>query len=1511
MTDRHDPLHNAPPLYRPEDERDACGVGFVARIDGAPSPRILELAVRALENLTHRGAVDMDARTGDGAGILTQIPRRVFEPHLSRQGVRLGHDDLFGVGMVFLPMQDMMAREKARLIVEEALRHNELEFWGWRKVPIDEGAIGDTAAASRPDIEQVLFGAPGDMSEEEFERTIYLCRKAVEASAEARKLQGFYICSMSCRSIVYKGMFVGPQLRAFYDDLSDPGFATSFAVFHQRYSTNTFPQWRLAHPYRVLGHNGEINTLSGNTNSIRGRERELESPLLGRRASRLAPLVQPRMSDSGALDNVLEALVMGGRDVLHAVRMLVPQAWEHDPELSDDLRAFYQYHSCVAEPWDGPAALVFADGRYVGGALDRNGLRPARYKVTADGHIVFGSEVGILNLDDDEVVEKGRLGPGRMIAVDLAQGRLLHDGEIKAELAARRPWREWLRARQLEMPAALPEAAGRAGAAPSLPLAQRQMMLGYTQEDLSRLLHPMFKSGKEAVGSMGDDTPLAVLSMLPRPLDHFFKQRFAQVTNPPIDPIREHVAMSLFVNLGRRRPLLSEGEEHAEMVRIPSPVLTPARMEWLESARHPALKAQRIDATFAAEDGARGLARALERICDTARAAALRGATVLLLTDRAMNGGVAPVPALLAVGALHHFLIREGLRARVSIVAESGEVRTTHLLAALLGYGASAVHPHLVYEELEHVLERTPALLDGVDRAAGVANAAHAFEDGLKKIMSKMGVSTLESYIGAQVFEAVGVSRDLLQLAFAGTHSPLGGITLEDVAEIYLAFHRAALEAGGGARLESAGFFTYRSKGEHHAYNPPVVKALHNAVRKGEADEYKRFADESNGRHVVNLRDLVEFAPDRDPLDLDDVEPVESIMKRFCTAAMSHGSLSREAHEGLAVAMNMIGGKSNSGEGGEDPERFHPREDGTSANSAIKQVASGRFGVTTEYLVRAKVLEIKMAQGSKPGEGGQLPGHKVSGEIARIRHSSPGVTLISPPPHHDIYSIEDLAQLISDLKAVNPRARVCVKLVASAGVGTIAVGVAKAAADIIHISGHDGGTGASPLSSIKHAGAPWELGLAEAHQVLVHNNRRGHVTLRTDGGLRTGRDVLVAALLGAEEYVFGTAALVALGCVMARQCHMNTCPVGIATSKAELRAKYQGAPENLIAYFQFVAAETRQLMARLGYDSLNELIGRVDLLRQVGRPELPRAGRLDLSPILSPIDPDVKRPRRRVRAHNRSAHENNRIDDALIVDAHDIIVEREGRARLSAEIQNTDRAVGARLAGEIAYLHGNDGLGDGAGIAVDFRGTAGQSFGAFCVRGLELRLAGEANDYVAKGMTGGLIAIAPPGGAPFAAEENVIIGNTTLYGATGGRLFASGRAGERFAVRNSGATAVVEGAGDHCCEYMTNGAVAVLGPFGRNFGAGMTGGEAFVHDPGDLLEIRANRETVAIEPVAGAAAERLRALIEEHARETGSALAARLLAAWEAELPRFRWVVPHDARERLEGAAAPREGAGV
>ncbi|MCI0371868.1 MAG: glutamate synthase large subunit [candidate division NC10 bacterium] len=1496
-------------LYRPVAERDACGTGFVASIAGERRHGILRMGVEAVINLTHRGAVSADGKTGDGAGVLTQIPHDLFRRELLGMGVRLERDADLGVGMIFFPQAPERQRLCRTIIEGTLVRHGILQF-GWRLVPIDPGALGAKALATVPRMEQVLMGRPPGTDDEGYERTLYLARKEIEEQVRGEGIKDFYIPSFSHRTVVYKGLFVAPQLPRFYRDLADPLYTTALIVFHQRYSTNTFPTWFLAQPFRMLGHNGEINTLQGNQNWMYAREKELHSRVWGTRVDRLRPLLAPGGSDSANLDNVLEALVLSGRDIRHAFMMLIPEAWENMPQMDPALKAFYEYHACLSEPWDGPAAIAFTDGVIVGATLDRNGLRPARYNVTGDGIVVMASEVGVVELDDAVIIEKGRLGPGKMIAVDTARGLLLHDEEIKGEIATRRPYREWVAKQIVRLTAARPGALAVPGERPALTRLQRAF--GYTAEEISLVLTPMFSEKKEPVGSMGDDTPLAVLSRRPRLLYSYFKQRFAQVTNPPIDPLREQIVMSLSTYVGSRGSLLEEAPESARLIHLESPILFDHELKALRRMEDPLFASVTLSTCFTVSDGPAGLERALRRLTEEASRAVDEGKAVLILSDRGVDADHAPMPMLLAVGAVVHHLIKKGKGMRADVVAETGEAWEHHHFATLIGYGAAAVNPTLAFQAVAAVAaEQHDGDPAAVEKALG--NYKAALDKGILKIMSKMGISALASYQGAQIFEAIGLSEAVVERCFVGTPSSVGGIGLREIAEECLTRHRDAFGVTEDGKLVHSGFYTYRKSGEQHAFNPPMVKALHAAVRGGDYAQYRKYAELVNEREPLALRDLLRFRPGK-PIPLEEVEPAEEITRRFSTQAMSIGALGPEAHKTLAIAMNRLGAKSNTGEGGEDPAWFHPMDNGDTANSKIKQVASARFGVTPEYLVRAEQLEIKMAQGSKPGEGGQLPGHKVAPHIARIRRAVPGIPLISPAPHHDIYSIEDLSQLIYDLKMVNPRAKVGVKLVAEAGVGTIAAGVAKAYADVILISGHDGGTGASPLSSIKNAGAPWELGLSETQQVLVLNDLRGRVTLRVDGGMKTGRDVVIAAMLGAEEFGFGSAAVAAIGCVMTRQCHLNTCPVGIATQKPELRARFKGQPEQAIWFFLHVAQEVREILAPLGFRKLEEVVGRTELLEQILPTTHPKAHTVDLRAVLGDPDPEGMRPRRCIQPRNDRG--DVPLDETLLQDAAPAL-ERGEPVRLLYPIRNIHRTVGARLAGVIADKYGDAGMPDGT-ITLEFTGSAGQSFGAFLVKGMVLRLTGEANDYVGKGMGGGELSLCPPAGARFIAHENVIMGNTCLYGATGGFLFAAGRAGERFAVRNSGCTAVVEGVGDHGCEYMTAGCIVILGETGRNFGAGMTNGEAYVLDEAGDFPQRYNPELVTIERVTDPEdAGRLRHLVERHERATGSARAAELLARWGEALPRF-WKVtpkpPEGLREpppRVEEVAAEPATAGA
>ena len=1496
-------------------EKDACGVGFLASLKGEASHWLLQQALRGLDCMEHRGGCGGDGDSGDGAGVLCGIPWSFLEAVWPAAAAHAGATR--GLGMAFLPA-DAQRREQARGFCDQEAERLGLRSLGWREVPVEPSVLGPLARGTAPVIEQWLLAA--DCSGDALEALLFRLRR--RCGDRAREVWGagagdLYFASLSGRTVVYKGMVRSEVLSAFYGDLRDQRFAVSFAVYHRRFSTNTLPRWPLAQPMRLLGHNGEINTLLGNLNWARAAESELDA-VWGEAAADLKPVVNPAFSDSANLDATLELLVRSGRPITESLLTLVPEAFRDQPELEDKpaIQAFYEYSACTQEPWDGPALLVFADGRSVGATLDRNGLRPARYCITSDGVVVMGSETGVVELEESRIVEKGRLGPGQMLAVDLEQGRLLRNWEVKQEVAARHPYGQWLAEHRRSL-GAQPWAQERQLG--DLQLLQLQTAFGFTAEDFDLVIEDMAGAAKEPTYCMGDDIPLAVLSDKPHLLYDYFKQRFAQVTNPPIDPLREKLVMSLEMHLGQRRSPLRPEAAAAAVLHLSSPILNEAE---LAAVAQQGLPCSTLSTLMPITAGPGGLESALVALRSAAEAAVRAGSQILVLSDRTdgqgqpcgINATTTYIPPLLAVGAVHHHLLNLGLRLQTSLVVDTAQCWSTHHLACLIGYGASAVCPWLTWETARHWLAQ-PKVQTNIERGKlpaltpdlVQANVRKALEDGLRKILSKIGISLLASYHGAQIFEAIGIGADLIELAFKGTTSRVAGLSLRELASETLSFHTKAFPELNRSKLEFMGFVQYRTGGEYHLNSPEMAKALHAAVEAGPGyDHFSTYKTLLENRPVTALRDLLELKPAPTPLPLDQVESVESICSRFCTGGMSLGALSREAHEVLAIAMNRIGGKSNSGEGGEDPARFKVLDDvdgegrsatlpslqglrnGDTACSAIKQIASGRFGVTPEYLRSGRQLEIKVAQGAKPGEGGQLPGPKVDPYIAWLRNSKPGVALISPPPHHDIYSIEDLAQLIHDLHQVHPAAKVSVKLVAEIGIGTIAAGVAKANADVIQISGHDGGTGASPLSSIKHAGSPWELGLTEVHRALLENGLRERVLLRADGGLKTGWDVLIAALLGAEEYGFGSIAMIAEGCIMARVCHTNNCPVGVATQKEALRKRFTGLPEHVVNFFLFVAEEVRQLLSVLGVARLEDLIGRTELL-QARSVQLAKTQALDLSCLLDPIPAAADRVWLR---HDTAAHGNGVIlEDQLLADAELMAaLDRHGRVARTLAIVNTDRSVGARLAGEIAARHGNTGF--NGQLDLTFEGAAGQSFGAFVLQGMNVRLVGEANDYVGKGLNGGRITVVPPAGGHDPGSQ-VILGNTCLYGATGGELFALGRAGERFAVRNSGARTVVEGAGDHCCEYMTGGVVVVLGSTGRNLAAGMTGGVAFLLDDDGRLAERVNPEIVALCELTTPEQEALlKPLLLSHQQTTGSAKAAAILADWDSWKSRFRVLVP-------------------
>ncbi|HUJ20126.1 MAG TPA: glutamate synthase large subunit [Bryobacteraceae bacterium] len=1492
-------------LYDPAHEHDACGIGFVANIKGQKSHDIILKGIQVLINLTHRGACGCDPETGDGAGVLIQIPHQFFARECAKIGFTLPEPGEYGVGMVFLPVEKQ-ERLQCEGILERIAGEEGLTVLGWRDTPIDGSAIGRVARNSQPYIEQIFIRRAHDMSEDQLERKLYVVRKRAEieiAHSDIPDKGFFYAPSLSCRTIVYKGLLLAPQIAKFYEELSDPDVMSALCLVHQRFSTNTFPSWQLAHPYRYIAHNGEINTLKGNVNWMYARQSILASPLFGDDIKKLFPIVTPGGSDSASFDNVLELLYLAGRDIPHAMAMLIPEAWASNEHMNPEKKAFYEYHASLMEPWDGPAAIAFTDGRVIGATLDRNGLRPARYLVTHDDLVVMASETGVLPIKPEEVRMKGRLQPGKMFLVDTVAGQIVPDRELKRRLYTRRPFAQWLKENQIHLHD-LPEPSRAFGYEPESIL-MRQRAFGYTDEDLRLLLAPMAAKGEEPVGSMGIDTPLACLSDKPQPLFHYFKQLFAQVTNPPIDPIREEMVMSLISYIGTERNILDETAKHCHTLRMPHPILTNRDLERLRRVSQGDLLCTTLPALFRADGGSKELERALDGLCRRASLAIKNGYTMIILSDRGIDEDYAPIPSLLALTAVHNHLVREKTRTQVALIMETGEPREVMHFCLLIGYGASAVNPYLAIETLEY-MANNGLLPEGVPFEKALKNYIKSINKGLLKVASKMGISTLQSYRGAQVFEAIGLNKSLVDKYFTGTASRIEGIGLEVLAAEARRKHEHAFRpvTDSDTELAVGGNYQYRVRGEYHLFNPLTVSKLQHAVQQSNFQTFQEYADliDRQNQQLCTLRGLMEFKKGH-PVPLEEVEPAKDIVKRFATGAMSFGSISKETHETLAIAMNRIGGKSNTGEGGEDEARFERDPNGDWRRSAIKQVASARFGVTTNYLVNADELQIKMAQGAKPGEGGQLPGHKVDEVIARVRHSIPGVGLISPPPHHDIYSIEDLAQLIYDLKNVNPKARIAVKLVAEVGVGTVAAGVAKAHADVVLISGHDGGTGASPLTSLQHSGIPWELGLAETQQVLVMNDLRGRIVVQTDGKLQTGRDVAIAALLGAEEFGFSTAPLVALGCIMMRKCHLNTCPVGIATQDPELRKKFQGQPEHVINFFFFIAEQLREIMAHLGFRTMNEMIGRVDMLDMRAAVEHWKAKGLDFSAILYNPPMPGRVGRRHIEQQDHGLEQA--LDYKLIDHARDAL-DTQTPIQIKLPIRNVHRTVGAMLSGEIARRYGSAGLPDDT-IRFEFTGSAGQSFGAFLAKGVTLTLEGDANDYTGKGLSGGTLVIYPPRASTFLPEQNILIGNVVLYGATTGEAYFNGVAGERFAVRNSGATAVVEGVGDHGCEYMTKGLVVVLGKTGRNFAAGMSGGIAYVLDEkGDFAEKRCNPGGVDLEPVIETAdIAFLRNVIQRHFEYTGSPRAEWILENWSAMLPKFVKVFPHEYKRVL---GIPRAG---
>jgi glutamate synthase (NADPH/NADH) large chain len=1537
-------LPSAQGLYDPSLEKDACGVGFVAKLDNVKSHDIIEKGLEILLNLDHRGAVGADPKAGDGCGMLVQIPHEFLSAEASRLGFSLPNNGQYGVGAVFLP-RDEEGRKIVRAIVEKAIADEGQVLLGWRDVPVDSSGLGYSVKPTEPHHAQVFIGKGAGLEDQTlFERKLYIVRKVISSRVlelADERTKGFYVVSMSSRTLVYKGMLLATQLGDYFNDLRDPRFKSALALVHQRFSTNTFPTWSLAHPYRMVAHNGEINTLRGNVNWMAARQASVSSPLFGDDITKLWPISYEGQSDTACFDNALELLVQGGYSLAHAAMMLIPEAWAGNPLMSEDRRSFYEYHAALMEPWDGPAAMAFTDGRQIGATLDRNGLRPARYIVTDDGLVVMASEVGVLPIPEEKIVTKWRLQPGKMLLVDLEQHRIVSDEEIKRELANRHPYRKWLDDTQIVLEDLNPVEAR--ASRTDVSLLDRQQAFGYTQEDIAILLSPMAITGEEATGSMGTDTPISAMSELSKPLYTYFKQNFAQVTNPPIDPIREQLVMSLVSFIGPRPNILDlRGASSRKRLEVRQPILTNEDLEKIRCIGHfeDSFDTKTLDITYKTERGSEAMGEMLERLCNRAEEAVKAGYNIIILSDRMVGPDRVPIPALLATAAVHHHLIRKGLRTAVGLVIETGEAREVHHFACLAGYGAEAINPYLVFETLED-LRNSGDFPEEVDDYEACKRFIKAVGKGLLKVMSKMGISTYQSYCGAQIFDAVGLNRAFVDKYFTGTATRIEGVGLDEVARETLSRHSDAFGDSPVYRsmLGVGGEYMYRMRGEAHNWSPQSVSLLQHAVRGNSRDQYRAYAKILNEQdeRLLTIRGLfrIKSADEigRKPVALEEVESAAEIVKRFATGAMSFGSISREAHTTLAIAMNRIGGKSNTGEGGEEADRFKPMANGDSRRSAIKQVASGRFGVTTEYLVNSDMMQIKMAQGAKPGEGGQLPGHKVDAVIAKVRHSTPGVGLISPPPHHDIYSIEDLAQLIFDLKNVNPSADVSVKLVSEVGVGTVAAGVSKGRADHVTISGYEGGTGASPLTSIKHAGSPWEIGLAETHQTLVLNDLRSRITVQVDGGLRTGRDVVIGALLGADEFGFATAPLIAAGCVMMRKCHLNTCPVGVATQDPVLRKRFVGQPEHVINFFFFVAEEVREIMASLGYRSFNEMIGQTQILDQERAIAHWKARGLDFARLFAKPDVPADRGIYRTQAQNHNIHDV--LDRKLIAGAQQAI---ESRKPVSLEfpIRNVDRTTGAMLSGEVAKRYGHAGLPDDT-IHVKLKGTAGQSFGAWVARGVTLELEGQANDYVGKGLSGGRLIVYPAKEATkIVPHESMIVGNTVLYGAITGECYFRGVAGERFAVRNSGAIAVVEGTGDHGCEYMTGGIVVVLGSTGRNFAAGMSGGIAYVYDEDNSFETRCNLSMVDLESVHEEEelnqrlhhqggdltvhgrvdvmsdmtrfdAERLHQLISNHARYTNSDRAKDILANWDAAKAKFRKVMPVEYRRALNEMMAQQQ----
>lgn len=1486
-------------LYDPRFEHDGCGVGFVCRIDGTRTHEIVRSGLEVLSRLSHRGATGSDPLTGDGAGILIQVPHEFIRRECGPIGINLPPPGEYGCGLIFLPKDDLK-RKQCKELFAEISRSEGLKVLGWRSVPVNDSGIGQTARQTQPVMEQVFIGGRIETTDElAFERKLYTTRKKIENSAkklDIAQMSGFYITNLSSRTLIYKGLLMPRQLEEYFTDLSDKNLKSAICLVHSRYSTNTFPTWNLSQPFRYLAHNGEINTLRGNINWMATREGNIASRYFGKDITQLFPIIVPDGSDSASLDNLFELLVLAGRPMEHVMMMLTPAAWERDDSFDNSLKDFYKYHACLIEPWDGPAAVAFTDGLRVGASLDRNGLRPARFIITDEGLVIMASEAGVIDIDAGRIVKSGRLEPGKMLFIDTTLGKMIDDSEIKRSLSRAMPYGKWLKEEMVSLDSIkTPKSKER----PIEDIHTGLLAFGYSREDLKMILKPMAESGQEPVGSMGNDTPHAVLSSRPQLLFSYFKQLFAQVTNPAIDPIREEIVMSLAGYIGKEENLLGYGASHCHKLYVKNPILNDEECAKIRHININGLKARTISTLF--ETGRKnGVTASIDRICAEAEKAIADGASFIILSDRGVDAKLAPLPSLLAASSVHHYLIRKTLRTRAGIIVESGEPREVHHFALLFGYGADCVNPYMAFRAI-NLLSAQKEL--SINKPAARRNYIHAINKGLLKILSKMGISTLQSYKAAQIFESLGLGKEVIDRCFTGTSSRIGGMDFDDIEKECLMRHDKAFPANRkiGDLLETGGLYQWKRDGEFHLWNPDSIALLQDAARTGDFDKYRAFACLINNQsgQPCTIRSVLKFKK-REPAPLEQVEPASEILKRFATGAMSFGSISRSTHETIAIAMNRIGGRSNTGEGGEDPARFHPLDSGDSARSAIKQVASGRFGVTINYLINADEIQIKIAQGAKPGEGGQLPGHKVSAIIARTRYTTPGVTLISPPPHHDIYSIEDLAQLIFDLKNANPRARISVKLVSEIGVGTIAAGVAKGHADMILISGGDGGTGASPLSSIRHAGLPWELGLSETHQTLVLNDLRSRVRLQTDGQMRTGRDVAIAAALGAEEFGFCTAALVVLGCVMLRHCHLNNCSVGVATQDEMLERRFKGKPEHLINYFNFVAEELREILASLGLRRLDDLIGRTDLL-ETNTSILPlKAKKLDLSRVLY-------KPRTEEGVKTRCVmKQDHGVENVLDIKLIELALPslKDGlHTKIELPIGNTDRTTGAMLSGELCRAHGEEGLNDSA-IHCIFRGIAGQSFGAFLAKGITFELEGMANDYVGKGISGGKIIIYPDRKSSFTAEDNIIIGNTAFYGAINGEAYVRGLSGERFCIRNSGLYAVVEGVGDHALEYMTGGVVAILGPTGRNFAAGMSGGTAYVLDIDGKFAKRCNTEMAQLEELDKTDAETLNRLISNHYRFTQSQIAKKILDSFAHELKNFVKVMPLEYKRILEGSAA-------